>query len=203
MTTLSPAMAQPRTVSNDGGVASRRGFETVRDMVFSLGAVFAFVAILLLVTLRHSPDPIKVVDPTSVKQGIASNAPYQASVAGQVAGWRVTSARVSAPGDDPFAWKIGYFTTAGNYAAAGQSNASVKTYERDEQVNGASAGSVNIKGQKWTQLQRADGKRRWLVRTDRGVTTLIVGTGGFDELEKLAKTLVPAKAKTSVAANAN
>ena len=46
-------------------VRPRRGrkvLQTVRDMVFSLGAIGAAVAVILVITHRPLPDPVRVVD---------------------------------------------------------------------------------------------------------------------------------------------
>lgn len=73
----------------------RKVLQTVRDMVFSLGAIGAAVAVILVITHRPLPDPIKVVDIAPVV------AQAQSAVAWKVVapdstlvGWRATSARI-------------------------------------------------------------------------------------------------------------
>jgi hypothetical protein len=180
-------------------MARRRGFESVRDMVLSLGVVLGFVGLILLMTLRTTPEAVKVVDATPVVDAVASSAPYAAVLPGALAGWRVTSARVSPAGDEPFRWHIGYYTPAGQYAAAGQSNGLAAKYLADEKAAGTSSGSVTIGGVRWTKVVRADGKRNSLVRTADGVTTLVTGGSGFDELTTLASGLRPAKVVAAAA----
>ena len=170
-----------RVVRDYWTMAGRRGFESVRDMVLSLGVVLAFVAMLLLVTFRQSEDPVKVVDSTAVRQGVATSAPYKAVLPKDVKGWRVTSARVALPGDNPFGWSIGFY------------NRDASRYLREEKADGDEVGKTNVGGVEWTKLQREDQSRRWLANTRNGVTTLIAGTGEFAELEKLANSLELAK----------
>ncbi len=166
-------------------------------MVLSLAVVFAFVGVILAITLRQTPDPIKVIDASSVRAAVTSNSPYRAvavlpsELPGELSGWRITSARASAPGDSPFAWHIGYFTSTGTYAGVDQSNASAAVLRRDEQVSGATAGTTRVGSVRWQRIEKVDGTRRWLLRTQSGVTTLIVGTGPWGQLEQLARALKP------------
>ena len=182
-----------RVVRDYWTMAGRRGFESVRDMVLSLGVVLAFVAMLLLVTFRQSEDPVKVVDSTAVRQGVATNAPYKAVLPKDVKGWRITSARVALPGDNPFGWSIGFYTDKDTYVGIGQSNQETSRYLREEKADGEEVGKTNVGGGEWTKLEREDQSRRWLANTRNGVTTLIAGTGEFSELEKLANSLELAK----------
>ena len=163
-------------------------------MVLSLGLVLAVVAIVVLITLRQTPEAVKVVDATPVVQAVEFGSPYPALAPTAIDGWRVTSARVSDPGAVPFRWHIGYYTSTGRYAAAGQSDGPAAKYLREEKAAGATTGTVTIDGQKWTVLERADGERTSLVRTEDGVTTLVTGTGDVAELTVLAKALRPLKA---------
>jgi len=169
----------------------------VRDMVLSLGVVLAVVAIVFLITLRQTPEAVKVIDAGPVLQAVQVNAPYPAVVPGTIEGWRITSARVSAPGESPFRWHVGYFTSTDRYAAAGQSSGSKQAYLNDERAGGTEVGTVRINGTTWTKIEREDGARRSLVRSADGVTTLVTGGGDFDELATLAKTLRPVKAAAS------
>lgn len=172
-------------------MAGRRGFESARDMVLSLGVVLAVVALVVLMTLRETPDAVKVVDATPVVESVRFNAPFAAVSPVPIEGWRITSARVSQPGADPFRWHLGYYTADGRYAAAGQSDGSKRSYLEDERAGGTEAGTVRIDGATWTVLERADGERRSLVLTTDGVTTLVTGSGDIDELTVLAKALKP------------
>ncbi|MFM7597881.1 MAG: DUF4245 family protein, partial [Actinomycetota bacterium] len=45
------------------GRPNARLFQTVRDMVISLAVVLGVIVVVLLLTLRPQPDPVRVVDP--------------------------------------------------------------------------------------------------------------------------------------------
>jgi len=186
-----PSAHRPLDVGDDGPMARRRGFESARDMVLSLGVVLAVVAVVFLITLRETPEAVTVVDATPVVELVGLNAPFAAVTPEPIEGWRITSARVSQPGEDAFRWHLGYYTPDGRYAAAGQSDGSQRSYLEDERAGGAEAGTVRIDGRTWTVLERADGERRSLVLSSDGVTTLITGTGDVNELTVLAKALKP------------
>jgi hypothetical protein len=160
-------------------------------MVLSLGVVLVVVALVVLMTLRQTPEAVKVVDAAPVVESVGFNAPFAAVAPEPIEGWRITSARVSGPGDDPFRWHVGYFTPSEGYAAAGQSDGSQRSYLDDERAGGAEVGTVSIDGKSWTVLERDDGQRRSLVLSSNGVTTLVTGTGDIDELTVLAKALKP------------
>ena len=172
-------------------MAKNRLLQTVRDMVLSLGLVLGVVAFILIVTVRDEPDdPVREVDPAPALAGAQANAPFQAQVPqGLPDGWRPTSARVSAPGDEPFRWHVGFVTPDIEYAAAGQSDGPLEEYLRDERAGGDEQGTVRVAGERWTVYVREDGERESLVRVEDGVVTLVTGTGGQDDLIVLAESL--------------
>ena len=180
-------------------MAGRRGRETVRDMVLSLGLVGLFVAVIVAITLRPSPDPVRVVDPAPVVSVLPQLAPYPVLRPGPLPGWRATSVRASPPGAVPWEWHVGYVTPAGEYASVGQSNGEPGRYLQVEGAAGAASGSSTIRGQRWSKVERdgdGDGTRS-LVRTAGGVTTLVSGTASYAELVQLAGSLRPAQASAT------
>jgi hypothetical protein len=175
-------------------MAKSRAFQSVRDMVLSLGVVFAVVAVILLITLRDEPDdPVREVDTNLVRQAALLNAPYEVVVpSGLPDEWRPTSARVSRPGDDPFRWHIGFVTPSQEYAATGQSNRSLADYLDEERAGGRESGTTTIDGESWTRYERSDGERVTLARQEDGVITIVTGTGAESELVELAESLTAA-----------
>jgi hypothetical protein len=165
-------------------------------MVLSLAVVLGVVGLTLLMTLRDEPDdPVRVVDTTPVVVAAAANAPFQAVVpAGLGEQWRATSARVSPPDTDPFEWHIGYVTPSISYAKAGQSTQPSADYLDAERAGSTRAGEQRVGGTVWVRYEREDGQRRSLVRVSGPVTTLVSGTGTYDELATLAGSLRPAGA---------
>jgi len=176
-------------------VAGRvRGFETVGDMARSLAVVGAFVLVIVLITLRQSPDHGASTDLAPVLAGVAQAAPSSATIPGPTpAGWTPTSARVSRPSDRPYYWYVGYVTDTKQFVAVSQVYGDASTYLRDIDARGARDGTVTIKGKTWQRLLKADGSRRVLVRTEGNVTTVVVGTAPYAVLESTASALRPAR----------
>lgn len=72
-----------------------RGRQTVRDMVFSLSAIGAAVAVILVITHRPDPDPVRVVQAAPVIVNMQAMVTWPVvNPVSQLRGWRVTSARI-------------------------------------------------------------------------------------------------------------
>lgn len=73
----------------------RKVLQTVRDMVFSLGAIGAAVAVILVITHRPLPDPVRVVDLAPVVTQAKSLVSWPVlGPSSELKGWRATSARI-------------------------------------------------------------------------------------------------------------
>ena len=71
-----------------------RGFETLGDMVRSLGLVLVVVAVILLLDLRPKPDEVKPVDPGPSLAQARQAAPYDVYAPDPApGGWAPTVAR--------------------------------------------------------------------------------------------------------------
>lgn len=188
-----PGAVYPSRIGDDGYMAKNRLLQSVRDMSLSLGLVLGVVGLVMLVTWRDTPDdPVRVVDTVPAQVGASTNAPYDVELPRDLGpDWRATSARVSPPSADPFRWHIGFVTPTDEYAAVGQSNGPAATYLDDERAAGDEQATVRIDGRTWKVLKREDGERTTLVRTSRGITTIVTGTGSVAELTSLAASLGP------------
>lgn len=72
-----------------------RGRQTVKDMVFSLSAIGAAVAVILLITHRAAPDPVRVVQAAPVIADMKSVVTWPVvNPAPKLPEWKVTSARI-------------------------------------------------------------------------------------------------------------
>ena len=174
-------------------VAGRpRGFETVGDMLRSLGVVGAFVAVIVLITLRQTPDQDRSVDPAPVVAAVEQTAPFEAFVPPATPeGWRPTSARITAPGEDPFAWYVGYITPDGRFVAVTETDGSREVFLGSVGAAGEPDGVTQVDGTEWERLADADGERRSLVTEDDDVVRVVTGTASYDELEDFAASLEP------------
>lgn len=168
--------------------------QTAGDMVRSLALVLGVVAVILLITWRPSPDPVKVVDPTPVVVQARVEAGYPVLYpAGLGPDWRPTSARWSVTEDsEPQpAWHVGFVTPAGAYAQVGQSATDDPDYVAQQVGVAEPAGEWNG----WVRYD-APGQRA-LVRVQDGVTIVVSGTAEWPEIEKAAAGLSPTALPTA------
>ena len=186
--TDSTATAATRPVDTTAPpVARRRGRETAFDMVRSLGLVFLFVAVLLAITWRAKPDPIHVVD----YNGATASARLQIdwpvlSPTGLPDAWRATSARIDRGADGAIEWYVGMVTPSDQFASIAQSDvkggAALRKYVADRTEGAVESGTSTVAGTPWRRFVSGDEKTRSLVRSDNGVTIVVTGTTGWDEL---------------------
>ncbi len=162
--------------------------QTVRDMVLSLAVVLAAIAVIMAITWRPAPDPVRVVDPAPELALARAQAPYPVLYPADLdPSWRPTSARweitpTSMP--DP-AWHVGFVTPEIDYAQLGQSASQDPAYVAEQIAGAEPAGEWNG----WLRYDSAD--QRALVRVDGGVTVVVSGTAPWSSLELLADRLSP------------
>lgn len=171
----------------DGYVAKRkRGAETVRDMVLTLGVIAVFILFLLEVA-PHSAAPFKPVDYTAQLTDARAAAPYHVlAPVGLSADWKANTADYN--GSDPAdaSWHIGFVTPTNHYATLDQTTGPANDALNAAAPGAIPAGTVTLAGTVW---QRYDGKTSALVHTDGHDTTVVAGTGGLDEITQLASSL--------------
>jgi hypothetical protein len=172
--------------------ARKRLRQTARDMIISMLVVGAGVLALWLPFHRSTPDPVKVVDPTSVIQGAraAESWPVLAPV-GLPSTWRCTSARIDTALDGQDIVHLGYLTPDDTYVGLEQSATKAISFVSDSTVSGRETGTRDVAGTTWTTYQNDDGTHRSLVRSASGATYVVVGTATWDVLDRFASTLQP------------
>ena len=172
--------------------ARKRLRQTARDMVISMLVVAAGVFALWLPLHGSTPDPVKVVDPTSVIAGAraAETWPVYAPV-GLPSGWRCTSARVDTALDGQDIVHLGYLTPDDKYVGLEQSASKALTFVTDATVSGRQTGTREVGVVAWTTYQSDDGSHRSLVRTADGATYVVVGTAGWDVIDRFTSSLQP------------
>ena len=148
-------------------VRPRRGrkvLQTVRDMVFSLGAIGAAVAVILVITHRPLPDPVRVVDIAPVVVQAKSLVSWQVlEPGGGLPGWRATSARIE-PATKVSAGPIvafGFVTPSG--AWLGVKQAGVRAASAPAWVRSVLEGAGDVSGS--------------TLRSTGGASYLVYGTG--------------------------
>lgn len=185
-----------------GGVAGKRGFESLGDMVRSLGLVLVVVAVLVLITLRTKGEDVRVVDYSSTLSQARVAAPFALlDASGLPSGWRATSGYYDPPAETGVPgvvrWHIGWITPDGEYAAVEQSNGDGGALLRDQLDEPVEAGTVTVGGSTWTRYEGSNG-RRALTTTRDGATVVVHGTAGWAELDQLAGALRAAPTPTPV-----
>ncbi|MDI2128879.1 DUF4245 domain-containing protein [Yinghuangia seranimata] len=169
-------------------MAKKRGYETVRDMVFTLAAV-GVVVVLLLIFGRHSAqDPVKRIDYTLKFQQASQVAPYPLlAPQGLPQRWRATSADFDGVDVKATTWRVGFINPNEQYAAVEQTNGTPEPFIADRSKHGEPVGTVDVAGEQWQSYNGE--KYRSLVRTKDGVTTVVTGTASYEDLATLAAAL--------------
>ena len=163
--------------------------QTVRDMVISLVVVLGLIGLVMVLTIRPQPDPVRVVDPTPALLQARIEADFPVLYPADLGeGWRPTSARweVTELTSPAPAFHVGFVTPGDAYAQIGQSatnNASYVEFQTDD------GRAIDTMGE-WQRFESPDGTRS-LVRIEDGVTTAVSGTAGWDVLTDLAGRLSP------------
>lgn len=180
-------------MGDHGAVAKKRGLETVRDMVLSLGVV-GIVVVALLIFGRHSErDPVRPIDYSLKFQQASQVAPYPLlAPQGLPDRWRATSADYDSRNPTRVTWHIGFINPNEQYAAVEQVNGPAAPFVQDKGKKGKPVGVHDVAGVPWKSY---DGpKYRSLVHEQGGVTTMVTGTATFEDLAQLAAALRPAGA---------
>jgi len=171
--------------------ASKRLRQTVRDMVVSMLVVTGGVLLLVAPWNRSAPDPVHVIDPTSVVDGARSAEPWPVlAPVGLPSTWRSTNARISTAGDGQDVVHLGWLTPSTTSAAIDQSATKELTFVREVTVDAQPAGSAQIDGATWQKLETTDGKRRAFVREADGATYVVSGGASWADLTTFADSLV-------------
>ena len=171
--------------------ASRRLRQTVRDMTISMLVVAGAVVVLVAPWNRTNPDPVKVIDPSSVISGArdAETWPVLAPV-GLPSTWRCTSARITVAGDGQDVVHLGYLTPTTTYVGLEQSATKELGFVAEMTVGGRQTGSAVIDGVTWQTYESPDGKHRSYVRQADGATYVVEGRSSWADLTTFTDSLV-------------
>ncbi|MEU5880279.1 DUF4245 domain-containing protein [Spirillospora sp. NPDC047279] len=160
----------------------------------AMAACLLLVGVIYLITPRSDEEVLPTTDYSSQLWAMTSDAPYTVwAPQGLPAGWRATSSRVHGlDGKGPVAWHLGFVTPSRQYAALEQSNEKASDYVPRMTNNRKAEGSLQVDGVTWTKYHRKDKKANSLARTlPGGVSIVVVGTAGYEELAVLAAALEP------------
>lgn len=160
----------------------------VRDMLLSLGVIFAFIALGWPAFVNREPQTVRTINvAASLAAARASTSYPLLSPVALPADWRPTSAYVNKPPATGF--HIGFVTPANQYAAVEQTNAPAAQAVTEVLGEGSLPGeTATIGGQQWN-LRESATRMHALVRTANGVTVIVTGTASRAELQTLAESL--------------
>ena len=171
--------------------ASRRLRQTVRDMTISMLVVTGAVVLLVAPWNRTAPDPVKVVDPSSVISGARAAEPWPVlAPVGLPASWRATSARIAVAGDGQDVVHLGYLTPTTTYVGLEQSATKELGFVTEQTVGGEQTGSAVLDGVTWQTFESPDGKHRSYVRQADGATYVVEGQSSWADLTTFTDSLV-------------
>jgi len=175
------------TTPQPTGRPNARLRQTVGDMVRSLAVVLGFVAIILIITLRPQPDPIKPVEVTPILTVARAQAGFPVLIAGAGASAYVpTSVRwepTDATSPDPV-WHIGYVTPGEQYVEISQTASISEKFIPNQTGKGAPRDPVEINGTTWQRFESET--RKSLVRIEPNLTTVVAGTLDWAGLQSVA-----------------
>lgn len=101
--------------------------------------------------------------------------------------WKATSVRFR--GDDFDAWHLGFHIPDGEYVQIEQSATQKRSVFIEEASQGAQATKVTQKIGDRTWTRYTGGRYDALVHEEQGATTVVAGTGSFEQLTKVAAAL--------------
>ncbi|ANB08324.1 hypothetical protein SAM40697_4366 [Streptomyces ambofaciens] len=166
--------------------------KTARDMILSLGLiVLAAGVIWIFIPHEDGEPPVKRVDYRVELLTAQRAASYPvAAPQGLSEDWKATSVRFK--GDDFDAWHLGFRAPDGEYVAIEQSTKKAATFIEDaSQGARATERTEEIGGRTWTRYTGGRYDALVLRGADdmKGATTVVAGTGSFDQLSKMAAAL--------------
>ncbi|MBD0843055.1 DUF4245 domain-containing protein [Streptomyces sp. TRM68416] len=163
--------------------------KSVRNMVLSLGVTILAAGVIYVFVPHDESEPdIKRVDYRVELLTARRAASYPvAAPEGLAEEWKATSVRFR--GDESDSWHLGYQAPNGEYVQVRQSAASKKVPFIDEATQGAreTKATQEIAGRTWTRY--TGGRYDALVLKEDGATTVVAGTGSFEQLAQMVRAL--------------
>ncbi|MFJ2257836.1 DUF4245 domain-containing protein [Streptomyces sp. NPDC087844] len=169
-------------------MAGRKGKQSVRDMVLSLGLIGIVAGfIYVFIPKDDSEPPLERVDYRVELLTARRAATYPvAAPEGLSTEWKATSVRFR--GVDFDAWHLGFHDPDGEYVAIEQSTQKPVTFIEDASQGARETNVTQRIGDKsWKRYQ--GGKYDALVLQEKNSTTVVTGTASFAKLTKMAESL--------------
>lgn len=195
----------PEQLAKQQGVPARGASHyakgTAANMARSLSVLLALTLGLFLVTSVTSRSEPESLDVAAVAEQRADQAGHPLAYAQDLPeGWVATSARYVRSSDDVMMWNAGYTTPDGEHVAVQQALDPPQSWVDTQADHGEQMGSAETDGHAWVKRRGGEGPVYSLVDDPSDaseVTTIVTGTGGFEQLETFADHLVVAEPRSS------
>lgn len=161
-------------------------------MFRTLAVVAAILLVIMVVNYRAPEDPVKQIDPTPLAELVAADAGFTVLTPTDP-GWRPTAVRwepTQESGAEPVWYLGGVYSAEGPYAALTQSTVASPAFLAEQTGDGDPVGESMIDTALWQRYESAAGQRS-LVQTSAAQTTVVTGTGSWEELQRFAAALRP------------
>ena len=178
--------------------ASHYAKGTSANMVRSMVVIVGLALALFLVTGRPNSVTPQAVDVSAAAEYRAAEAGEPFAYADQLRdGWTATSVRYVRSKGGVMVWNAGYTTPDGEFVSVQQAVDPGQAWIDTQTNNGRPVGSVETSdGREWTKRDREGKVQRSLVNVPDAkgeLTTLVTGTGSWEQLQAFAEHLTPAK----------
>ncbi|MBM7505378.1 DUF4245 family protein [Agromyces aurantiacus] len=177
----------------------RRQRQTVKNLVGSLVATLAVVAVIVLLVPRSDAPIERDIDVAAVAAQAQVGIEQQLAVPELPEGWRSNDASLrTREADGVTAWYAGYLTPSDEYAGMYQGLSANPTWTAALLANTIATGVVTIDGVEWTVYDNREsdadvGNARYGLVAEAGESTFVLlGTADPEEFDTLARAIVPA-----------
>lgn len=189
-TTLPPAQ------TGSGGTVSSYMKGSVANMLRSLLAIGAIMALFMIVAPRLQPDHSGVdVQETAVQvaqsTGLAVSAPQDLGE-----DWVETRAEYRRSTDNLMTWHAGFETPSGEFIALNETQDATAAWVATQVNQAPVVGETEVEGEQWQQYAREGSRvQRSLVRLgDAGqLTSVVTGNASWEQLAEFVAALEPVR----------
>lgn len=166
---------------------------TAKSMVISMVILLGGCLVLFALVPRVKSVQPASANAVSVARSVGAQQKWNVALAQALPeGWTATNVTLIS-GSTPQTWQAGYTAPDDQYAAVKQTRAGDNSWVAQQTGPSISVGTVSIEGVDWTKYKRSDGGALSLVRSVplAGLTTVVVGTGSWPQVELFARALRP------------
>lgn len=203
----SPATA-PAPEPTPAELAAQQGVPARGASHYAKGSaanIFRSMAVIVAITLALFFVAGRPNSTTPESVDVPGTAQFRAEQAGQPfaypkdlpEGWVATNVRYVRSKGDVMVWNAGYTTPDGEYVSVQQALDPGQGWVDTQTNNGVRVGTLTTKdGMRWAKRDRQGKVQRSLVNAPsdpKQLTTLVTGTGSWEQLEDFANRLVEAK----------